>query len=65
MWLTTWSTRTTVLGLDPLRATDLSQVLGAVAAREPETWVLALPTPGALGSLRGPKELNQARTRDR
>lgn len=49
-----------VLGLDPLAATSLSQVFGPLAAREPESWVLVLPTPGSLGSLRGPKALNHA-----
>jgi hypothetical protein len=49
-----------ILGLDPLRATSLTLALGPLAAREPESWVLALPTPGSLGSLRGPKLLNQA-----
>ncbi|HEY5820673.1 MAG TPA: hypothetical protein VIT20_01765 [Propionibacteriaceae bacterium] len=49
-----------VLGLDPLRATSLADALGPVAAHELQTWVLALPTPGALGSLRGPRELNEA-----
>lgn len=49
-----------VLGLDPLRATELAGCLGPVAAREHETWVLALPSPGALGGLRGPAQLNRA-----
>jgi hypothetical protein len=48
-----------LLGLDPLRATDLADAFGPLAAREAESWVLVLPTPGSLGSLRGPKELNQ------
>jgi len=49
-----------VLGLDPSERTDLAAVLGRIAAPEPEAWVLALPEPGSLGSLRGPKEFNQA-----
>lgn len=49
-----------VLGLDPTDRSDLAAVLGRVAASEPEAWVLALPEPGSLGSLRGPKEFNQA-----
>jgi len=49
-----------LLGLDPLAATPLATALGAIAASEPEMWVLALPVPGALGPLRGPAELNGA-----
>ncbi len=49
-----------LLDLDPLRATPLETALPMIAAREPELWVLALPEPGALGSLRGPPVLNQA-----
>jgi len=49
-----------LLGLDPVRATELAVSLGPLAAREHETWVLALPSPGALGGLRGPRELNEA-----
>ena len=49
-----------VLDLDPLRATPLDAVLGTIAARDPELWVLALPVPGALGPLRGPAALNRA-----
>jgi hypothetical protein len=49
-----------LLGLDPLRATPLETALPTIAAQEPEMWVLALPVPGSLGSLRGPAELNQA-----
>lgn len=49
-----------VLGLDPLRATELASSLGPITAREHETWVLALPYPGSLGGLRGPRELNEA-----
>jgi hypothetical protein len=49
-----------ILDLDPVRATSLGQAFGPLAAREPESWVLALPSPGSLGSLRGPKSLNQA-----
>jgi len=46
--------------LDPLRATPLDRALPALAACEPEMWVLALPVPGSLGPLRGPVELNRA-----
>ena len=49
-----------LLGLDPLAATPLSTALPALAAREPEHWVLALPVPGALTPLRGPAPLNLA-----
>ena len=48
------------LRLDPERATALDDVLGTIAARETELWILALPVPGALGSLRGPVALNRA-----
>lgn len=48
------------LGLDPLRATDLADAFAALARHERQAWVLVLPTPGALGSLRGPARLNQA-----
>ncbi len=47
-------------GLDPLGATPLRRALPAVAALEPELWVLVLPAPGRLGGLRGPRELNLA-----
>jgi hypothetical protein len=49
-----------LLGLDPLAATPLSTALPAIAAWEPEMWVLALPVPGALAPLRGPVALNTA-----
>lgn len=49
-----------LLDLDPLRATELSEALPVLAGREPEAWILVLPTPGALGSLRGPAHVNQA-----
>nr|WP_294693634.1 hypothetical protein [uncultured Friedmanniella sp.] len=49
-----------LLGLDPLAATPLAAALPAIAAWEPEMWVLALPVPGALAPLRGPTELNRA-----
>lgn len=48
------------LGLESVDATPLTLALPRLAAVEPETWVLALPVPGALGGLRGPRELNQA-----
>ena len=49
-----------VLGLDPLRATPLEAALPAIAGRELEMWVLALPVPGSLGPLRGPADLNRS-----
>lgn len=49
-----------LLDLDPLRATDLAEALPVLAGREPEAWILVLPTPGALGSLRGPLPVNEA-----
>ncbi|RCK70527.1 hypothetical protein DT076_03550 [Desertihabitans brevis] len=49
-----------LLGLDPLRATDLLDALRAVQLLAPGSWLLALPRPGALGVLRGPVELNSA-----
>lgn len=49
-----------VLGLDPLAATPLAVALPVIAMREPESWVLALPVPGALAPLRGPSPLNLA-----
>jgi hypothetical protein len=49
-----------LLGLDPVRATELAEAWPAVAAAEPEQWVLALPLPGRLGVLRGPAALNAA-----
>lgn len=49
-----------LLGIDPLHALELQPALAALAAREPDGWVLGLPSPGALGPLRGPRELNEA-----
>ena len=49
-----------LLGLDPLRATDLDEGFGPLLAAETDRWLLALPVPGALGPLRGPVELNTA-----
>jgi hypothetical protein len=48
------------LGLDPLTAHPLASVLPALRMAEPEAWMLALPVPGALGPLRGPREFNEA-----
>lgn len=45
------------LGLDSDGAVALAAALPAIAAREPEMWVLALPVPGAAGGLRGPAAL--------
>lgn len=49
-----------VLGLDPLRATDLDDAFATLLAAEPERWLLALPVPGALAPLRGPAAFNVA-----
>jgi hypothetical protein len=49
-----------LLGLDPLRATELDDGFARLLAAEPDRWLLALPVPGALGPLRGPVELNTA-----
>lgn len=48
------------LGLDPLSAHELESVLPQLRLAERDGWVLALPVPGALGPLRGPRELNEA-----
>ena len=48
-----------VLGLDPTRAAPLADALDSLADGERQQWVLVLPTPGRLGALRGPTELNQ------
>ncbi|MVA77184.1 hypothetical protein GC722_14290 [Auraticoccus sp. F435] len=49
-----------LLGLDPLRSSDLITALRAVQLVAPGSWQLALPRPGALGVLRGPVALNRA-----
>ena len=49
-----------VLGLDPLRATDLDDAFSALLAAERGRWLLALPVPGALSPLRGPGPFNTA-----
>lgn len=49
-----------LLGLDPLRATELDDGFAALLAAEPDRWLLALPVPGALGPLRGPVAFNTA-----
>jgi hypothetical protein len=41
-----------LLGLDPLRATELDEGFGRLLEAEPDRWLLALPVPGALGPLR-------------
>jgi hypothetical protein len=48
------------LGLDPLTAHPLETALPALRMIERDSWVLALPTPGALGPLRGPRTINAA-----
>ena len=48
------------LGLDPSSAHELESVLPQLRLAERDGWVLALPVPGALGALRGPRELNEA-----
>lgn len=49
-----------LLGIDPLHATPLAEALPVIAAREQEMWILALPSPGVLGPLRGPAPTNRA-----
>lgn len=46
--------------LDHDRATELREALPVLVAAEPEHWVLTLPLPGAVGSLRGPRPLTEA-----
>lgn len=48
------------LGLDPLTAHPLEAALPALRMVERDSWVLALPAPGALGPLRGPRAFNEA-----
>lgn len=48
------------LGLDPLTAHPLESVLSVLRMAEPEAWLLAMPVPGTLGPLRGPRQLNEA-----
>jgi hypothetical protein len=48
------------LGLDPLAAVSLESALPAVRMAERDSWVLALPVPGSMGPLRGPRDLNEA-----
>lgn len=48
------------LGLDSLTAQPLEQALPVLRMAERDSWVLALPTPGAMGALRGPRALNEA-----
>lgn len=49
-----------ILGLDPLRANELTTALSRLAASEGEGWSLALPAPGQLMPLRGPRAFNEA-----
>lgn len=48
------------LGLDPLTAHPLETVLPTLRMAERDSWVLALPVPGSLGPLRGPRAFNEA-----
>ena len=48
------------LGLDPFSAHPLEAVLSELRMAERDSWVLALPVPGSLGALRGPRQLNEA-----
>lgn len=48
------------LGLDPSSAHPLETVLAELRLVERDSWVLALPVPGALGALRGPRQVNEA-----
>ena len=49
-----------VLGVDPLAATPLDEVLARLRGLEREAWFLSLPVPGSLHPLRGPVRFNQA-----
>ena len=49
-----------VLGLDPLHAVPMADALPVLTSPESRRWMLALPVPGALGGLRGTRELHQA-----
>lgn len=49
-----------LLGLGPDQAIELGPALARLAARSRSAWLLSLPAPGALGSLRGPGGLNHA-----
>ncbi len=49
-----------LLGLGGLHSPPLSESLSRLVSREPELWMLSLPVPGALGGLRGPRQLNVA-----
>ncbi len=52
--------RAGLLGLQPDVAHPLEEALVVLRGVEPEGWLLALPRPGAIGTLRGPRELNEA-----
>ncbi|NNG18688.1 hypothetical protein HJ590_03700 [Naumannella sp. ID2617S] len=49
-----------LLGLDPLRASELDEALRAALLLVDADWVLVLPRPGATGVLAGPPALNAA-----
>jgi hypothetical protein len=49
-----------LLGIDSLLANELARALPQLVEAEPKQWILVLPIPGRLGSLRGPRELNEA-----
>lgn len=49
-----------LLGLGGVHACTVGDALPRLVAVERELWMLSLPVPGALGGLRGPKELNLA-----
>ena len=57
---TTLSTRTRVLGLDPLQASTLDAALERLRDVERQDWFLGLPVPGSLAPLRGPAAFNSA-----
>jgi hypothetical protein len=48
------------LGLEPLSAHPLESALPALRMAERDSWALALPVPGVLGPLRGPRGFNEA-----
>ncbi|MDN5727668.1 MAG: hypothetical protein L0G99_17315 [Propionibacteriales bacterium] len=52
--------RESLLGLNPLHATELAAGLAAATVFESTGWVLVLPRPGQLGSLTGPPALSAA-----
>lgn len=52
--------RADLLDLQPLTAHPLEDALPQLREAERDSWLLALPVPGAPGVLRGPPELNEA-----